>query len=60
MALEAVKGQKTVNEVASEFGVDVSQIDEWKRQQLAGLPQEFNHKGKRWSMKPTQGVSKCR
>ncbi len=36
VALEAVKSQKTVNKIASEFGVHVSQINEWKRQLLAG------------------------
>jgi transposase-like protein len=30
-ALEAVKGQKTLNELASEFGVHPVQIPQWKR-----------------------------
>jgi transposase len=47
VALEAIKGQKTVNEIASEFGVHVSQINEWKRQLLAGLPEVFDRKGER-------------
>jgi transposase-like protein len=47
VALAAVKGQKTVNEIASEFGVHVSQINEWKRQLLTGLPQVFDRKGER-------------
>ena len=40
VALEAVKGQKTLNELASEFGVHPVQIAQWKRQLLdasAGL-----------------------
>ncbi len=32
VALEATKGQKTANELASEFGVHVSQINTWKKQ----------------------------
>ena len=32
VALEAVKGQKTLNELASEFGVHPVQIAQWKRQ----------------------------
>jgi transposase len=47
VALEAIKGQKTVNEIASEFGVHVSQINDWKRQLLAGLPEVFDRKGER-------------
>jgi transposase-like protein len=32
VALEARKGQKTLNELASEFGVQPVQIAQWKRQ----------------------------
>ncbi len=31
VALEATKGQKTVNELASEFGIHPNQISQWKR-----------------------------
>jgi transposase-like protein len=34
VALEAVKGQKTLNELASEFGVHPVQIAQWKRHLL--------------------------
>jgi transposase-like protein len=34
VALEAVRGQKTLNELASEFGVHPVQIAQWKRQLL--------------------------
>jgi transposase-like protein len=34
VALEAVKGQKTLNELAGEFGVHPVQIAQWKRQLL--------------------------
>jgi transposase-like protein len=34
VALEAVKSQKTLNELASEFGVHPVQIAQWKRQLL--------------------------
>jgi len=34
VALEALKGQKTLNELASEFGVHPVQIAQWKRQLL--------------------------
>ena len=47
VALEAIKGQKTVNEIASEFGIHSSQINDWKRQLLAGMPQVFDGQGER-------------
>jgi transposase-like protein len=36
VALEALKGQKTLNELASEFGVHPVQIAQWKRHLLDG------------------------
>ncbi len=36
VALEAVKGQRTVNELAQEFGVHGNQINLWKKQLLDG------------------------
>ena len=41
VALEAIKGQKTANELASEYEVHVSQINTWKKQALAALPEVF-------------------
>jgi putative transposase len=34
LALEAAKGLKTINELASEHGVHPNQVSEWKRQLL--------------------------
>ena len=47
VALEAIKGQKTVNEIASEFGVHTSQVNDWKRQLLSAMPQAFDRKSER-------------
>ena len=47
VALEAVKGQKTANELASEFGVHVSQINTWKKHLLEELPEVFGRKAER-------------
>lgn len=44
VALEAIKGQKTVNEIASEYGVHPTQIAQWKKQALDGLPDIFSNK----------------
>jgi transposase-like protein len=41
VALEAAKGQKTLNELSSEFGVHPVQIAQWKRHLLEGLPAVF-------------------
>lgn len=41
VALEALKGQKTLNELASEFGVHPVQITQWKRQLLDASPEIF-------------------
>jgi transposase-like protein len=41
VALEAVKGQKTLNELAAEFGVHPVQIAHWKRQLVEASPAAF-------------------
>ena len=42
VALEAVKGQKTVSELASEVGVHPTQISQWKRALLDQGTQLFS------------------
>jgi transposase-like protein len=42
VALEAIKGQKTLNELAAEYGVHPSQITQWKRQALDEMPNAFS------------------
>lgn len=44
VAIEAVKGNKTVNEIASEFEVHPSQIQSWKKLLLEGSRGLFNGK----------------
>lgn len=41
VALEAIKGHKTANEIASEYGVHATQIAQWKKQLLSELPHVF-------------------
>ena len=41
VALEAVKGQKTANEITSEYEVHVSQVNSWKKQLLEAAPEVF-------------------
>jgi putative transposase len=45
VALEAIKGQKTANEIASEYGVHPTQIAQWKKQALDELPNVFARSG---------------
>lgn len=42
VALEAIKGQKTLSEIASEFEVHPNQVSQWKRQLRDGLEDVFS------------------
>lgn len=42
VALEALKGLKTINELASDHGVHPTQINQWKKQALDDLPKLFS------------------
>lgn len=42
VALEAIKGLKTANELAAEYGVHPTQIAQWKKQVLDELPDLFS------------------
>jgi putative transposase len=41
-AREAIKGQKTINELAAEYGVHPTQINQWKRQALDEINAGFS------------------
>jgi transposase-like protein len=41
VALEAIKGQKTLSEIASEYEVHPNQVSQWKRQLRDGLEDVF-------------------
>ena len=42
VALEAIKGQKTVSEIASEYGVHPNQISTWKKRLNSGASDLFS------------------
>jgi putative transposase len=42
VAVEAIRGQKTANEIAAAYGVHPTQIAQWKKQALDGLPELFS------------------
>jgi putative transposase len=46
VALEAVKGVKTLSELASEHGVHPNQIGQWKQQLLKEGAEVFSHNAK--------------
>jgi transposase-like protein len=43
VALEALKGHKTINELVAHFGVHPTQINKWKKQLQNELPQIFSN-----------------
>jgi transposase len=44
VAIAAIKGQKTANELASAYEIPVSQINDWRKQALAALPAVFGQR----------------
>jgi putative transposase len=40
-ALEAIKGQRLCNEIASDLGVHPTMLAQWKKQAADGLPEVF-------------------
>jgi len=47
VALEVVKGEKTIAQVASEYGVHPNQVRQWKEHLLDVLPGLFSDRRKR-------------
>ncbi len=44
VALEAVKGEKTMAQLSSEYGVHVNQIGQWQKRLLQELPDVFSER----------------
>jgi putative transposase len=42
VAIEAIKGQKTVNEIAGTYDVHPTQVAKWKKEALSKLPEVFS------------------
>jgi transposase-like protein len=47
VALEAIKSQRTIGEIAGEYSVHPSQIHKWKKYVLDELPNMFSDNGKK-------------
>jgi transposase-like protein len=43
VAVEAIKGQRTINEIASTYGIHPNQVTQWKKQALEQLPEIFSN-----------------
>lgn len=43
VALEAIKGQRTINEIASAFEVHPNQVTQWKKQAVSQLSDIFSN-----------------
>lgn len=44
VALEAIRGQRTVAEIAGEYSIHPQQITQWKKQVLEGIPDLLSDK----------------
>jgi len=47
VALEALKAEKTMAQISSEFGVHANQIRQWRQKLLGDLPQLFSDQRKK-------------
>jgi len=55
VALEAIKGERTISEIASECGVHPNQIAKWKKQLLEEVPEIFS-KGRKQNKRKTEDL----
>ncbi len=54
VVLEAIKGEKTIAEISSCYGVHPNRISIWKKQVLDRLPELFNGKNKKQDLSGEQ------
>jgi transposase-like protein len=43
IAVEALKGQRTIQEIASHYGIHPNQVTQWKKQLLEGAAEVFSN-----------------
>jgi transposase len=56
VAIEAIRQQKTVNELTTEYGVHATQINLWKKQALAVIPDAFSGKKEKVQKNQQQNI----
>lgn len=49
VAIEAIKQQKTTNQISAEYGVHSTQVNNWKKQALEAIGEAFASQKKRLS-----------
>ena len=47
VVLEAIKGERTISEITSKYGIHPTQINNWKKQALDSIPEAFSVKRKK-------------
>lgn len=47
VALEAIKGEQTISELASRFGLHPNMISNWKRQAIENMAESFSGKAEK-------------
>ena len=57
VALEALKGEKTIAEMSSEYGVHSNQIGQWKKRLLDEIPGIFSDRRKKKEKKSEELTS---
>lgn len=57
VALEALKGEKTLAQLSSEFGVHANQIRQWRQKLLEELPSLFSDRRKKKERESEELVS---
>lgn len=57
IALEAIKSELTLAQISSKYGAHATQINAWKKQALALLPDLFSDKAKRDSVEHDTQIS---
>ena len=50
VVIEAIKGESSVAELSSRYGVHANQISKWKRKALQGIPELFSNKRQKASL----------
>ncbi len=58
VALEAVKGEKTIAELSSEYGVHPNIIGKWRKELLERLPEIFNGRKSRREKERGEDIEK--
>lgn len=54
VALAAIRGEKTIAQISSEYGVAATQVNQWKKQVLEALPDLFSRKNEAKQIDPLQ------